>query len=61
METEGAMPNKMHHTHEPFEIILLGGVVAVVFGYLASESAYAMTILSFTLLAIVTVFRDSFR
>lgn len=55
------MPNKIHYTHERFEIIMLGGVVAAVIGYLASESAYAMTILSFTLLAIVTMFRDSFR
>lgn len=55
------MPNKIHHKHGLFEILLLGGVVAIGIGYLVAESAYTMTILSLTLLAIVTVFRDSFH
>ena len=55
------MPNKIHHQHGLFEIVLMGGVVAMGTGYLVSESAYAMTILSVTLLAIVTLFRDSLR
>ena len=60
-ETEDAMPNKIHHQHGLFEIALMGGVVAIGTGYLVSESAYAMTILSVTVLAIVTLFRDSLR
>ncbi len=55
------MPNKIHHQHGLFEIALMGGVVAIGTGYLVSESAYAMTILSVTVLAIVTLFRDSLR
>lgn len=55
------MPNKIYHKHGLSEIVLMGGVVAVGIGYLASESAYTMTILSVTLLAIVTLFRDSLR
>ena len=58
---EETMSNKIKHKNGLFEIALAGGIVSIGTGYLVSESAYAMTIPSVTLLAIVTLFRDSLR
>jgi len=55
------MSNKIKHRNGLFEIALAGVIVSIGTGYLVSESAYAMTIPSVTLLAIVTLFRDSLR
>lgn len=54
------MPNRMQHKHGLFEIVMMGGVVAVGIGYLVSESAFTMTALAVSLLAVVALFRDSF-
>jgi hypothetical protein len=53
------MPHRQQRKHGLFEVVLAGGSVAAMLVSLASESAFAMSILSVAILALAALLHDA--